>query len=74
MFYMFYNYSYFFPKIKCISKKTLYTFVFLRRTGRFCPTPPKVYKKAPVFIGKQGLFLFIKQWLPCAISSLYSGQ
>ena len=38
MFYMFYNYSNLFPKIKCMYKKTLYTFVFLSNYTQKCPT------------------------------------
>ena len=55
MFYMFNNYNNLLPKIKCIYKKTLYTFVFPSRTKKFYPICIKRYKKAPVPQRKQRL-------------------
>ena len=47
MFYMFYNYSNLFPKIKCMYKKTLYTFVFLSNYTQKCPTFVVYINKTP---------------------------
>ena len=55
MFYTFYNYNNLLRKIKCIYKKTLYTFVFPSRTKENHPICIKRYKKAPIFLRKQEL-------------------